>query len=221
MADAAAAAAPPAAVVRLGRRDEACQLLEMIKELAAFEKEAEQVKMTEETLMRDGWPLPPDVAAGAVPRFQVLFAEVDGALVGHWDKNQGVWHLDSQDFGCTMSVYCQWAPDAGQGVDARNRIFERSRVRPGGDGPVLSQLLDVGGARDLPGGPVRQAGLPWAGHRDAVDPWGGEGGARARVRAAAVAGHRFQRVCAEVRRRHSPTRTRAPPYILGAKTPDI
>ena len=77
-----AASSTMAAVVRLGRRDEACHLLEMIRELAVFENELDQVKMTEATLMQDGWPLPEAVAAGAVPRFLVLFAEVDGALVG-------------------------------------------------------------------------------------------------------------------------------------------
>ena len=77
-----AASSTMAAVVRLGRRDEACHLLEMIRELAVFENELEQVKMTEEKLMQDGWPLPEAVAAGAVPRFLVLFAEVDGVPVG-------------------------------------------------------------------------------------------------------------------------------------------
>ncbi|KAJ1495189.1 histone acetyltransferase [Baffinella frigidus] len=69
-------------VVRVGRREDACHLLELIRELAVVENELDQVKMTEETLVRDGWPLPEEVAAGAVPRFDVLFAEVDGAVVG-------------------------------------------------------------------------------------------------------------------------------------------
>ena len=36
----------------------------MIEELAEYEKEKDQVKMTVEQLQRDGWPSPDDVAAG-------------------------------------------------------------------------------------------------------------------------------------------------------------
>jgi GNAT superfamily N-acetyltransferase len=77
-----AAAEPAQVVVRPGRRDEAGLLLEMIRELAELEKELEQVKITVDTLQRDGWPLPAEVAAGAAPKFEVLFAEADGVVVG-------------------------------------------------------------------------------------------------------------------------------------------
>mmetsp|Transcript_103486 Transcript_103486/g.166853 ORF Transcript_103486/g.166853 Transcript_103486/m.166853 type:complete len:234 (+) Transcript_103486:28-729(+) len=68
--------------VRAGCRDDAHALLVMIQELAEFEKELDQVQMTVETLQRDGWPLPDEVAAGQQVRFETLFAEVGGLVVG-------------------------------------------------------------------------------------------------------------------------------------------
>ena len=41
-----------------------------------------QVKMTVETLSTDGWPTEAQVAAGAQPRFETVFAEQGGAVVG-------------------------------------------------------------------------------------------------------------------------------------------
>lgn len=48
----------------------------MIQELAEYEKELDQVKMTKEKLQNDGWP------ADGKPRFETLMAEVNGAVVG-------------------------------------------------------------------------------------------------------------------------------------------
>jgi len=68
--------------VRPGRRDDAAALLMMIKELADYEKELDQVQMTVEKLQQDGWPSADDVAAGKTARFETVFAEVDGKVVG-------------------------------------------------------------------------------------------------------------------------------------------
>lgn len=52
-------------------------MLTMIQELAEYEKELDQVKMTVERLQKDGWP-----EDGKVKRFETLMAEVDGAVIG-------------------------------------------------------------------------------------------------------------------------------------------
>jgi diamine N-acetyltransferase len=79
--------------IRPGRRDDAEALLAMIKDLAEYEKELDQVKMTVQKLQFDGWPLPEEVAAGHQARFETLFAEVEGEIVGFalWFHNYSTW----------------------------------------------------------------------------------------------------------------------------------
>ena len=76
-------AARPAATIRPGTRADAPALLEMIRELADFEKELDQCSMTVDVLARDGWPDAAERAAGVTgPRFSTLFAEECGLVVG-------------------------------------------------------------------------------------------------------------------------------------------
>ena len=51
-------------------------MLAMIQELAEYEKELDQVKMTTERLQKDGWP------EDGKARFETLMAELDGAVIG-------------------------------------------------------------------------------------------------------------------------------------------
>jgi hypothetical protein len=69
-------------VIRPGRPEDSEVILGMIHDLAILEKELDQVKMTEATLRRDGWPTASERAAGAQPRFETFIAEVDGDAVG-------------------------------------------------------------------------------------------------------------------------------------------
>lgn len=69
-------------VIRPGRPDDAEVILGMIHDLATLEKELDQVKMTADTLRRDGWPTSAEKAAGAQPRFETFIAEVNGDAVG-------------------------------------------------------------------------------------------------------------------------------------------
>ena len=84
--------------IRPARREEAGELLGMIIELAEMEKEADQVKNTVEQLQSDGWPTAEEVAAGRSPRFEVLYAEVGGAVVGFalFFQNYSTW----EGLGC-------------------------------------------------------------------------------------------------------------------------
>jgi len=62
------------AVIRPAAPTDAGTILRLIRELAAFEGLAEQVRAAETDILRDGF--------GAEPRFQCLLAEVDGHAVG-------------------------------------------------------------------------------------------------------------------------------------------
>lgn len=61
-------------VIRKGRKEDMPAVLELIKELAEFEKEPDAVITTVETLEQEGF--------GANPLFQVFVAEVNGKVEG-------------------------------------------------------------------------------------------------------------------------------------------
>lgn len=61
-------------IIRDARAEDMGQVLELIKELAEFEKEPDAVEITEEDLLRDGF--------GERPLFHCFVAEVDGMLAG-------------------------------------------------------------------------------------------------------------------------------------------
>jgi GNAT superfamily N-acetyltransferase len=60
--------------IRKGKPEDMKAVLELIQELADFEKEPDAVVVTEADLIRDGF--------GPVPLFHVFVAEVDAAIVG-------------------------------------------------------------------------------------------------------------------------------------------
>ncbi|MBD79213.1 MAG: GNAT family N-acetyltransferase [Crocinitomicaceae bacterium] len=60
--------------IRKGTEEDITQLLELIKELAKFEKAEEEVIMTEEILLKDGF--------GDNKLFDFIVAEQDGKIVG-------------------------------------------------------------------------------------------------------------------------------------------
>lgn len=62
------------ATIRFGMAEDASDMLKLIKELALFEKEPNEVIMTEEMLINDGF--------GKHPKFQSLVAELNGEIVG-------------------------------------------------------------------------------------------------------------------------------------------
>ncbi len=74
--------------IRPARPDDAAAIIEMIRELAVYEREpVSGVKVTEADILRDGF--------GERPLFEVLLAEVDGAVAGfvlffhNWSTWQG------------------------------------------------------------------------------------------------------------------------------------
>ena len=60
--------------IRKGRIEDMPRVLELIQELAAFEKQPDAVEVTVSDLERDGF--------GVNPLFQILVAEIDGAIPG-------------------------------------------------------------------------------------------------------------------------------------------
>jgi len=60
--------------LRKAERTDMSSVLELIKELALFEKEPEAVEITETTLIEDGF--------GKDPKFQVFVAELNSEIVG-------------------------------------------------------------------------------------------------------------------------------------------
>ncbi|RZJ74239.1 MAG: GNAT family N-acetyltransferase [Flavobacterium sp.] len=61
-------------VIREGREEDMASVLELIRELAAFEKEPEAVVISEADLIRDGF--------GDVPLFHTFVAEEDSEIIG-------------------------------------------------------------------------------------------------------------------------------------------
>ena len=61
-------------VIREGRKEDVADLLRLIRELAAYEKEPDAVVVTEEILLEDGF--------GPHPAFGFLVAERNGAVLG-------------------------------------------------------------------------------------------------------------------------------------------
>ncbi|WP_282606478.1 GNAT family N-acetyltransferase [Pelagibius sp. Alg239-R121] len=61
-------------LVRLARSNDAAAILQLIKELAAFEHLSDEVRATEADILRDGF--------GASPRFECLIAERHGKAIG-------------------------------------------------------------------------------------------------------------------------------------------
>ncbi len=60
--------------IRFAKKEDCKAILELIHELAVYEKAGEEVEMTESTLIKDGF--------GANPLFQVLVAEDDNKIKG-------------------------------------------------------------------------------------------------------------------------------------------
>ena len=63
-----------AIILRTAEKSDMGAVLDLIKELAAFEKEADAVELTEDDLVRDGF--------GEPNRFTVFLAEEEGEVVG-------------------------------------------------------------------------------------------------------------------------------------------
>eukprot|EP00051_Salpingoeca_urceolata_P005456 m.73368 g.73368 ORF g.73368 m.73368 type:complete len:166 (-) comp14340_c0_seq2:59-556(-) len=60
--------------IRNAAQEDVPALMGFVRELAAYEKESDQVQMTEERLLEDGF--------GPTPRYHCLIAELDGTAVG-------------------------------------------------------------------------------------------------------------------------------------------
>ena len=61
-------------IVKMGKKPDMLQVLNLIKELAVFEKEPDAVLLTESDLLRDGF--------GKDPLFKTFVAELEGKIVG-------------------------------------------------------------------------------------------------------------------------------------------
>jgi GNAT superfamily N-acetyltransferase len=63
-----------AIILRLAEKSDMAAVLDLVRELAVFEKETSAVEVTESELIRDGF--------GDEPRFKVFLAEEDGEILG-------------------------------------------------------------------------------------------------------------------------------------------
>lgn len=81
--------------IRAAARADAAIILELIRELARFERAENSVRATVADLERDGW--------GDTPRFEALIAEIDGTPVGFalyfhnystWEGRAGIYLED-------------------------------------------------------------------------------------------------------------------------------
>lgn len=61
-------------VIRFAAREDAAEILRLIRELATYEELLDQVRVSEADILRDGF--------GEQPRFECLIAEHDGEAVG-------------------------------------------------------------------------------------------------------------------------------------------
>ena len=108
---------PPATgiVLRPGTRADVPLVLELIRELAAYERAPDAVVATEEGLLRDGF--------GPVPLFRTLIAELDAAPVG---------------FALFFLAYSTWR---GQPTLFLEDLFVRPSARGHGVGKAMMRAL--------------------------------------------------------------------------------
>lgn len=103
------------AVVRAATREDASVILDMIRELARFERAEGSVRATVEDLARDGW--------GPAPRFEALIAELGRRPVG---------------FALYFHNYSTWEGRAGLYVED---LYVRPEARRSGAGRRLMARL--------------------------------------------------------------------------------
>lgn len=99
--------------IRAARPEDAPLILEFVRELAVFEREADAVKIGAEELLRDGFP-----AAGGERYFECIIAEEDGEAAG---------------FALFFPVYSTWR---GRAMHLEDLIV-RPRFRGHGIGKAL------------------------------------------------------------------------------------
>jgi GNAT superfamily N-acetyltransferase len=99
--------------IREARREDAGLILEFVRELAAYEREPDAVKIGEEELTRDGFP-----AAGGERYYECVIAEEDGQAAG---------------MALFFPVYSTWRGRAMHLED----LFVRPRFRGRGIGRAL------------------------------------------------------------------------------------
>jgi GNAT superfamily N-acetyltransferase len=101
--------------IRPAAREDVKTLLEMIVELAVYEREPDAVNTTEADLLRDGF--------GDRPRFEALIAEASGAVAG---------------FALTFTNYSTWEGSAGLYLED---LYVRESARGLGVGRALMAAL--------------------------------------------------------------------------------
>ena len=105
----------PSTTIRPAIAADVDTILHFIKSLAAFEREPDAVKTTQEDLLRDGF--------GQQPKFETLIAEMDGTPVG---------------FALFFPTYSTWEGTAGIYLED---IFVEESARQHGVGKQLMQAL--------------------------------------------------------------------------------
>lgn len=104
-------------VIREAMASDASLIVDLIRELAEFERELDQVEITPEDLLRDGF--------GARPRFQTLIAE---------------WNAQPAAYAVYFFTYSTWAGRPSLFVED---LFVRAQFRGKGIGRSLLQRMAV------------------------------------------------------------------------------
>ncbi|MBP2294239.1 GNAT family N-acetyltransferase [Azospirillum rugosum] len=130
----------PTVTIRPAVEADCATILRFVKELAAFEREPDAVKATEEDFRRDGW--------GERPVFDALIAELDGAPVGFalCFRNYSTWEGRAGIFVEDLYV----TPDARRfGVGRKLLTAVAKRAVEQGCRRVDLNVLDWNPARDF------------------------------------------------------------------------
>lgn len=106
--------------IRAGKKEDCHQVLELIRELASYEKALPEVELTAEQLMKDGFESSP-------PKYQLLVADDNGEIVG-----------------CAL-YYRRYSTWKGSTLYLEDLVVKESYRRKGAGSALLKALMKVAG----------------------------------------------------------------------------